>query len=160
MKNPTKVERKSDRELVVTRTINGPARMVFEAWSKPELFTKWWVPKGAPITLKSCELDVRTGGSYRLVFGFVSQPGEMAVFGKYLDVVPNQRMVWTNEEGGEGTTVISTLTFEERDGKTLLTLHDLYPSKDALEAAIASGSTEGTPAQWSQLDEFISAQLR
>ena len=69
MKNRTTVERKSERELVVTRTFNGPARIVFEAWTKPELFKRWWVPKSIGLSLLSCEMDVRVGGRYRLVFG-------------------------------------------------------------------------------------------
>jgi uncharacterized protein YndB with AHSA1/START domain len=158
MRNPTKVERKSDRELVVTRTIDGPARLVFEAWTKPELFRRWWVPKSAPVTLLSCELDVRVGGSYRLVFGFGDQT--MAFFGKYLEVTPCSRLVWTNDEGGPDTAAITTVTLEERDGRTLLTLHDLHPSKEALDAAIASGSTEGTPQTMDQLEDLVATLPR
>src|SRR5262245_58490137 len=152
-KNPTKAERKSERELVVTRTINGPARIVFEAWTKPELFRQWWVPKGFGISLLSCEMDVRAGGSYRLVFGHDGSEG-MAFFGKYLEVTPNSRLVWTNEEGDDGGAV-TTVTFEEQGGKTLLVVCDLYPSKEALDAAIASGSTGGMPEQLEQLDELV-----
>src|SRR6185436_8847820 len=86
-KNRTTSERKSDRELVVTRTVNGPARLVFEAWTKPELFKRWWVPKSHGMTLLSCELDVRVGGGYRLVFKNPAGPEPMAFFGKYLEVV-------------------------------------------------------------------------
>ena len=139
MKNRTTVERKSERELVVTRTFNGPARIVFEAWTKPELFKRWWVPKSFGMSLLSCEMDVRVGGTYRLVFGLDgSKP--MAFFGRYLEVTPHSRLVWTNDEGGDGGAV-TTVTFEEKDGKTLLVLHELYPSKEALDAAIASGAT-------------------
>jgi uncharacterized protein YndB with AHSA1/START domain len=153
MKNPTKVERKSDRELVVTRTVNGPVRLVFEAWTKPDLFKRWWVPKSMPIPLLSCELDVRAGGTYRLVFG---NEGEkpMAFFGTYLEVVPNARIVWTNDEGGEGGAV-TTVTFEEKGGQTQLTIHDLYPSKEAADGAIASGATDGMPETLDQLDELL-----
>jgi uncharacterized protein YndB with AHSA1/START domain len=153
MKNPTTTERKSERELVVSRRINGPPRLVFEAWSRPELFRRWWVPKSCPISLASCEMDVRVGGSYRLVFGVGSQA--MAFFGKYLEVTPCSRLVWTNDEGGEDAAAITTVTFEERDGKTLLTMHDLHPSKEALDAAIASGSTDGTQESLDQLDELV-----
>jgi uncharacterized protein YndB with AHSA1/START domain len=153
LKNPTKTERKSERELVVTRTINGPQRLVWEAWTKPELFRKWWVPKSAPITLLSCEMDVRVGGSYRLEFGFDGQT--MAFFGKYLEVTPCSRLSWTNDEGGEAAAAITTVTLEERDGKTLLTMSDLHPSKEALDAALASGSTDGTPETMDQLDELV-----
>src|SRR5215831_8794226 len=111
MKNRTTVERKSERELVVTRTFNAPARMVFEAWTRPELFKQWWVPKSMSMVLRSCEMDARTGGRYRLVFE-ASPPAEF--FGRYLEVTPPSRLVWTNEEGGEGGPV-TTVTFEEKD---------------------------------------------
>jgi len=154
MKNRTTVERKSERELVVTRTVNGPARIVFEAWTKPELFKQWWVPKSLGLTLLSCEMDVRAGGTYRLVFKHgASEP--MAFHGRYMEVTPHSRLVWTNEEGGEDGSV-TTVTFEEKDGKTLVVLNDLYPSKEALDAAIASGSTSGDMNEtFEQLDELI-----
>jgi uncharacterized protein YndB with AHSA1/START domain len=154
MKNPTTVERKSDRELVVTRTVNGPARLVFEAWTRPELFKRWWVPKSAGMTMLSCEMDVRVGGTYRLVFSHPAFEQPMAFFGRYIDVTPPSRVVWTNDEGGEAGAV-TTVTFEESDGKTLVTLHDLYPSKEALDEAIASGSTSGFDEQFDQLDELL-----
>ncbi|HTK14435.1 MAG TPA: SRPBCC family protein [Xanthobacteraceae bacterium] len=154
MQNRTTTERKSDRELVVTRTFNGPARIVFEAWTKPELFKRWWAPKSFGLTMLSCEMDVRVGGTYRLVFGLPSSKQPMAFFGRYIDVIPNSRLVWTNDEGGEDGAV-TTVTFEDRGGETLLVMHDLYPSKDALDAAIASGSTSGTGETFEQLDEFL-----
>ena len=153
MTNRTTVERKSERELVVTRTINGPARIVFEAWTKPELFKRWWVPKSLGLTLLSCEMDVRVGGKYRLVFSHGGS--EMAFYGTYLEVTPHSRLVWTNEEGGDAGQV-TTVTFAEQGGKTLVVLHDLYPSKEALDAAIASGSTgDGTSETFDQLDELV-----
>ena len=130
MKHRTTVERKAEREVVVTRTFNGPARIVFEAWTKPELFRRWWVPKSMGMSLRSCEMDVRVGGEYRLEF----EPDAMAFFGTYLEVTPNSRLVWTNEEGGEGGPV-TTVTFEETRGKTLLVMHELHSSKEALDAA-------------------------
>jgi uncharacterized protein YndB with AHSA1/START domain len=154
LKNHTTVERKSERELVVTRTFDGPARIVFEAWTRPELFKRWWVPKSTGMSLLSCEMDVRVGGSYRLVFRHDAFPEPMAFFGRYIEVTPHSRLVWTNEEGGEGGAV-TTVTFEEKSGKTLLVLHDLYPSKEALDAAIASESTGGFGEQFEQLDELL-----
>jgi uncharacterized protein YndB with AHSA1/START domain len=153
MKNQTKVERISDRELVASRVINGPSRLVFEAWTKPELFKKWWVPKSAPITLVSCEMDVRTDGKYRLRFSAGGQSADF--FGKYLEVTPYSRLVWTNEEGGEDAASVTTVTFEEVNGKTLVIVHELYPSKDALDDAIASESISAWPEQLEQLDQFI-----
>jgi uncharacterized protein YndB with AHSA1/START domain len=154
LKNHTTVERKSERELVVTRTFDGPARIVFEAWTSPELFKRWWVPKSTGMSLLSCEMDVRVGGSYRLVFRHDAFPEPMAFFGRYIEVTPHSRLVWTNEEGGEGGAV-TTVTFQEKSGKTLLVLHDLYPSKEALDAAIASESTGGFGEQFEQLDELL-----
>jgi len=154
MKNRTTVERKSERELVVTRTVNGPARIVFEAWTKPELFKQWWVPKSCGLSLLSCEMDVRVGGGYRLVFSHPAAPKPMEFFGRYLEVTPHSRLVWTNEEGGDSGQV-TTVTFEEEGGKTLLVMHDLYPSKEALDGAIASGSTGGMGETFEQLDELL-----
>lgn len=151
---PTKVERKAELELVATRMFNAPARLVFEAWTKPELFKRWWTPKSCGITMLSCEQDVRVGGKYRLEFSHPAAPQPMEFFGRYLEVIPHARLVWTNEEGGEGGQ-ITTVTFEECDDKTLLVMHDLYSSKEALDEAIASGSTSGTSETFEQLDELL-----
>jgi uncharacterized protein YndB with AHSA1/START domain len=156
--NQTKSERKSDREFVVTRTINGPAHLVFEAWANPEIFKKWWVPKSAPMTLESCEMDVRTGGGYKLVFQMNSQKFEF--FGKYVEVTPPKRMVWTNDEGGEDTTTVTTVTFQEVGKTTIVVVHELYPSKQALDEAIQSGSTSGYPEQLDQLEDLLAEQGR
>jgi uncharacterized protein YndB with AHSA1/START domain len=154
-KNQTTTERTSERELVATRTLNGPARIVFEAWTRPELFKRWWVPKSSGLSLLSCEMDVRVGGRYRLVFSHPASPNPMEFFGRYLEVTPPSRLVWTNEEGGDSGQV-TTVTFEEKGGKTLLVMHDLYPSKEALDQAIASGSTgDGTNETFDQLDELL-----
>jgi uncharacterized protein YndB with AHSA1/START domain len=149
MKNRTTVERTSDREVVVTRTFNGPARIVFEAWTKPELFRRWWLPKSMRMSLRSCEMDVRVGGKYRLEF----EPDGLAFFGTYLEVTPHSRLVWTNEEGGEGGPV-TTVTFEERGGKTLLVVHELHPSKEALDAA-GTGAADAMVETFAQLDELL-----
>src|SRR4026209_1648992 len=149
VKNPTTVERKSERELVVTRTFNGPARIVFGPGTKPELFKRWWVPKSMGMSLRSCEMDVRVGGKYRLEF----EPDAMAFFGTYLEVTPPSRLVWTNEEGGEGGPV-TTVTFEEKGGKTLLIMRELYPSKEALDAA-GTGAADAMVETFAQLDELL-----
>ncbi|HYB42412.1 MAG TPA: SRPBCC family protein [Candidatus Methylomirabilis sp.] len=149
--NDTIVDRPSERELVVSRTVNGPAQLVFEAWKKPDLFERWWVPESFPISLLSCEMDARVGGGYRLVFGY--EGSTMEFFGRYLEVTPPSRLVWTNDEAdGEQVT---TVTFEETDGRTRLVMHDLYPSKEALDGAIASGSTSGMPEVLAQLDRLL-----
>jgi uncharacterized protein YndB with AHSA1/START domain len=152
MKNSTTVERKSARELVVTRTFNAPARIVFDAWTKPELFKQWWAPKSSGLSLLSCAQNVRVGGRYRLEFGHPAAQKPIAFFGQYLEVTPPSRLVWTNEESDDGP--VTTVTFEEKDGKTLLVLHELHPSKEALDRAI-TGMEGGMPETFAQLDEFL-----
>jgi uncharacterized protein YndB with AHSA1/START domain len=148
------VERQSERELVVTRTFKAPARIVFEAWTRPELLQRWWAPKSFGISFLSCEADVRTGGTYRFMFTHPASAQPMAFFGRYLEVTPPSRLVWTNEEGGEGGAV-TTVTFEERGSETVVVMHDLYATKAALDEAIASGSTSGCPESFTQLDELL-----
>jgi uncharacterized protein YndB with AHSA1/START domain len=154
MKNRTTVERKSERELVVTRIFNGPARIVFEAWTKPELLKRWWAPKSTGVSLLSCEADVRVGGKYRFEFGHEASKPIMAFFGRYIEVTPHSRLVWTNEESDVGA--VTTVTFEEKDDQTLLVMHELYPSKEALDDAIA-GMEGGMPETFAQLDELLVA---
>ena len=155
MRNRTTSERKSERELVITRTFDAPARLVFEAWTTPALFKQWWVPKSSGATLLSCEQDVRVGGSYRLEFANPTAATPMAFFGRYLEVVPNARLVWTNEESDDGA--VTTVTFEEKEGKTLLVMRELYPSKQALDMA-TEGMEEAMPETFEQLDEFLVAR--
>ena len=152
-KKETKTDRRSDRELVVTRVFDGPARIVFEAWTKPELLRRWWVPKSFGITLLSYEADVRPGGTYKFVFGHPQSEQPVAFVGRYLEVKPNSRLVWTNEESDGGP--VTTVTFEERGGKTHLTLQDLYPSKQALDEALASGSVSAYPEQFDALEALL-----
>lgn len=154
-KTHTDVERRSERELVITRTFDGPAHLVFEAWARPELLMRWWAPKSFGITFLSCEADVRTGGTYRFVFGHPDLDQPMVFFGRYIEVVPPTRIVWTNEESEEGS--VTTVTLTEQDGKTLLVLSDLYPSREALDAAIASGSQGAYPEQFAELDAVLAA---
>ena len=151
MDRRTTTERKSDRELIVTRTFDAPVRIVFEAWSKPDLFMRLWAPKSMGVPLLSCEMDVRTGGKYRLEFGRDSS-SSAAFFGKYLEVIPNSKIVWTNDEGEEGA--VTTVTFDEQDGKTLVVFSELYPSKEALDEAF-TGMEEVMPEQFEQLDELL-----
>ena len=153
--NRTAVERKSDRELVVTRSFDAPVHLVFEAWSRPELFKLWWVPKSAGMSLLSCEMDIRTGGKYRLVFSHPAFDEPMAFFGTYQEVTPHERIVWSNEESDQGA--VTTVTFEEKAGKTQVTLHEIYPTTAALDEALA-GSAEGLPEQFAQLDELLAGQ--
>lgn len=151
MKNVTTVRRKSERELEVTRAFDAPARIVFEAWTRPELLERWWAPRSMGVSLVSCQAEVRVGGTYRFEFGR-DDSERMAFFGRYTGVAPHSRLVWTNEESEDGP--VTTVTFEERGGETLVVLHELHPSKEALDGAIAG--TEGcVPEQFQQLDELL-----
>lgn len=156
MKNRTTMDRKSERELVITRTIDGPARLVFEAWTKPELFIKWWIPKSFGLTLVSFDADIRTGGTYRLVMKH-GEKDPMAFFGRYIEVTPHARIVWTNDEA-EGCGPITKVTLEEKNGKTLQVMHELYPSKEALDAAMSSGEKSCMDETFAQLDELLVTQ--
>jgi len=149
----TAVDRGSDRELVVTRIFEAPVKMVFDAWSKPELFKLWWAPKSNPFALLSCEMDVRTGGGYRLAFGRDGAEA-MVFFGKYLEVIPPARIVWTNDEGEDGA--VTTVTFEDRDGRTRLVMRELYPSKEALDESFI-GMEDAMPEQFAQLDDLLAS---
>lgn len=151
-----RVEQVSDVELVVTRMIGAPPHLVYQAWSKADLFRQWWVPKSIGIALLSCEMDVRVGGTYRLEFGHPASDVPMAFFGTYTEVVPDQRLVWTNEESPDGA--ITTVTFEPREGGTFLTVSNRFPSKEALEAEIASGGTGAFEETLAQLDELLAAR--
>lgn len=152
MTNRTTVERTSERELVVTHTFDAPARVVFDAWTRPEQLRQWWVPKSAGVSLLSCEADVRTGGQYRFEFGHAAAPEPMVFFGRYVEVTPPSRLVWTNEESEDGA--VTTVTFDEQGGRTLLVLRELYPSKEALDRAFA-GMEGGVCEQYEQLDAFL-----
>jgi uncharacterized protein YndB with AHSA1/START domain len=149
----TTIERTSDQQLVVTRTIDGPRDVVFEAWTDAELFRQWWVAESFGLTLLSCEIDARVGGGYRLTFD-VGTDEPMAFFGRYLEVNPPSRLAWTNEEDDAGT-VVTTVTFEEDGDGTRLIILDRYPSKEALDAAIASGAISWNPETFDQLDELL-----
>ena len=155
-RNPTTMERTSEREMVVTRTFKAPARIVFEAWTKPELLKRWWAPRSYGMSFVSCEADVRTGGAYRFVFSHPDFDRPMAFFGRYLEVTPPSRLVWTNEEAGEDGQV-TTVTFEDSGGETRVVIHELYPSKEALDGAVASGSTGWPSEMFEQLDELLVA---
>jgi uncharacterized protein YndB with AHSA1/START domain len=153
-KHSTSAERKSDREVVVRRIFDSPPRLVFEAWTRPELFRQWWVPKSIGLALLSVEQDVRLGGGYRLVFD-LGDSRTMAFFGKYIDVTPPTRLSWTNEESDDGA--VTTVTFEEKGGQTHLTFSELYPTKEALDRNI--GSTEGLTEQFAQLDVLLPTRV-
>lgn len=146
-RNPVTVQQPSDRELVVTRAFDAPAHLVFRAWTAPELFRQWWVPKSLGMALESLEMDARTGGSYRLDFG-----NGAVFFGTYLEVTPSSRLVWTNEEGGQSAST-TTVTLEDRGETTVVTVSELFVSKEAFEAG--AGASEALEQTFGQLDDLL-----
>jgi uncharacterized protein YndB with AHSA1/START domain len=162
-KNQTSIERTSDRELVMTRTFNGPARIVFDAWTRPELVRRWWAPKSLGVSVVSCDADVRVGGRYRYVLQ-PSKGDEFAFTGTYTEVTPHSRLVYTtnfepkgSEPAGDADAAIVTVTFEEHDGKTHLIARELYPSKEVLDGALATGMERGAYVTMDQLDELVAS---
>lgn len=153
MTTPTTTERTSPRELVVTRYFDAPPPLVFQAWTTPELMMRWWAPKSFGITFLSCDIDARTGGSYRFVFGHPASEQPMAFHGRYLEVIPNAKLVWTNEESPDGQ--VTTVTFEDLGGRTRLVLHELYPSAEALDEAMESGANGAYSEQFEALDGML-----
>ena len=155
-KSPTTTERTSDRELVITRSFKAPARIVFEAWTTPELIKRWWAPAAYGMSFVSCEADVRAGGSYRFVLSHPASEEPGTFFGRYLEVTPPSRLVWTNEDQGDAGQV-TTVTFEETAGWTRVVIHELYPSKQALDEAFVSGATGWAEEMFEQLDDLLAA---
>jgi uncharacterized protein YndB with AHSA1/START domain len=163
LKSRTSLERASDRELVIARTFNGPARIVFDAWTRPEHVSRWWAPQALGVSVVSCDAEVRVGGRYR----YVLQPrkgGAIAFSGEYLEVTPHSRLVYTSffEPTALGPmegvpAVVVTVTFDEQDGRTHMVSRELYPSKEVLDGALASGMEPGVHATMDQLDELVSS---
>jgi uncharacterized protein YndB with AHSA1/START domain len=160
MVNRTTLERVSDREIVIARTFDGPARIVFDAWTKPELLRRWWAPCSLGVTLFECDADVRVGGSYRYVFGR-DREGAVAFSGRYTEVAPHSRLVYTQifEPMRDAGEAIVAATFDEQRGKTRLVLRGLYPSKQALDATIASGMEQGMRETMEQLEKLVASVL-
>lgn len=153
--NPTTVARRSDRELIVRRTFDSPARTVFDAWTRPELFRLWWAPKSMGAVLSACEIDARTGGGYRITFGDGGSDSA-TFFGSYLEVTPPSRLVWTNEESDDAP--VTTVTFEDQGERTLLVLSELYRSEPPPDAV--AGMQAMMSEQFVQLDELLPSLRR
>jgi uncharacterized protein YndB with AHSA1/START domain len=156
--NRTTVERTSDRELVISRTFEARARIVWDAWTRPELLKRWWAPRSLGVTLFSCEVDLRVGGRYRYVFGHTPEHA-MAFSGTFTEIVACARLVCTQlfEPMASAGEAIVAATFEERDGRTRVVQRALYPSKQSLDGAIASGMEKGARATFEQLEELVAA---
>lgn len=147
----TRFERIGDLELAATRLFAAPAPAVFAAWTQPDLMMQWWAPKSMGAPLRACEMDVRTGGRYRLEFGHDAEDS-MAFVGRYLEAAAPHRLVWTNEETGEGA--VTTVTFEDQEGRTRLVFHERYPTREARDEACA-GMEGGMAEQFAQLDDLL-----
>lgn len=155
MTNQTTMDLVGDRDIVIARTFHGPARIVFDAWTKPEYVRRWWAPASLGVSMASCDADVRAGGSYRYVLQ--TPQGRITFSGVYREVTPPTRLVYTQifEEHPEGDPVIVTVTFEERDGKTHMVSHERYPSPEVRELVLASGMEHGMRETMDQLDALV-----
>ena len=144
----------ADREVVITRTYDAPARLLFEAWSKPEHLMKWFGPVGWPLTL--CEVDFRKGGRWRFAMTGSSGQQNTPFGGVYLDIVPNRKIVFDNafEEPGSRK-MIMTVTFEEADGRTTLTWHTLFESVAMKDEYVGMGIEAGAGSGLDQLADVV-----
>ena len=157
-KNVTTMDLEGDRAIITKRTFNGPARIVFDAWTRAEHVQRWWAPKSRGVTIVEAGADVRPGGPYRYLFR-LADGHEFAFSGKYKEVTPHTRLVYTQiyEPMREAGEVIATITFDERGGKTHLVAHELYPSKETRDAALSSGMEAGMRETMDQLDELVAS---
>jgi len=160
----TKMERTSDRELRIERSFEAPARIVFDAWTRAELVSRWWAPSALGVEIRSCEADVRVGGRYRYVLQ-ARAATVLAFSGEYREVVPHSRLVYTSSfeptaSGAVGEPAVVTVSFDEQDGRTRLVARELYPSKQVLDDVLASGMETGMRATMDQLDELVKTLVR
>ena len=154
--NESANEPAADREVTITRVFDVPARLLFEAWSKPEHVVKWFGPKGWPITL--CEIDFRVGGRFRFAMTGSSGVQNTPFGGTYLEIVPNRKIVYDNgfeEPGAER--MVHTVTFDEKDGKTTLTLHTLFASVKMYKEHVGEGFVQGTNSALDNLEDVVAA---
>lgn len=162
MKNTLNVATRGDREIVLTRTFDAARPLVWEALSKPEFLKRWlFGPPGWSMTV--CDNDQRVGGTFRLAWKNTDGT-EMAMQGVYREVVAPERIVRTESflfgcdaQSGEQ---LATLLLTEKGGQTLLTLTVLYPSKEARDAALASGMDRGVAAGYDRLDDIFAANSK
>jgi len=155
--NQTAMELTSDLEIVITRTFNGPPRIVFEAWTRPELVRRWWAPKALGVSVVSIDADVRVGGRYRYVLQRGDGGGEVAFSGTYREVAPPSRLVYTQAFEPYPDEVIITITLTERDGQTDFVSHELWPSKEIRDMAMSTGMEKGMRMTMDQLDELVAS---
>ena len=143
----------SDTEIQMTRVFDAPRDLVFEAHSSAEHMKHWWGPRKYETI--SAEVDFRPGGKWRIVHR--GPDGEEYGFhGEYREIVRPERIVWTFEyEGAPGQVAVETLTLEEHDGKTTLTAVSDAGSKEARDAVLETGMTEGAAETFDRLDEYL-----
>ncbi|WNG38231.1 SRPBCC family protein [Archangium violaceum] len=148
----------ADREVVITRVFEAPARILFEAYSKPEHIKRWFGPRGWPVTL--CEMDFRKGGRFRFQMTGPNGQKNTPFGGEYLEIVPNRKIVYDNGFESPGAEkMIVTVTFDEQGGKTTLTMHTLFASVAMKNAHVGGGFVQGTGSGFDQLEE-LAAELR
>lgn len=162
--NQTSMELKGDREIVIARTFNGPPRIVFDAWTRPELVRRWWAPDSRRVVVTACDADLRAGGTYRYVLRLEKTGHQFAFSGRYTEVTPHSRLVYTElfepDAGGANPgdiPLIVTVTFTGRDGKTDLVSHSLCPSPEVRDAILASGMEHGMRETMDQLDLLVAS---
>lgn len=157
--NEKAAEPAADRELVITRTFDAPARLLFKAWSTREHIMKWFGPVGWPVTM--CEMDFRVGGRWRMAMTGPSGKQNTLFGGTYLEIVPDRRIVFDNGFETPGAErMIMTITFEEMDGKTTLTHHTLFASAAMKKSHVGAGFVAGTNSGLDQLADVVAAMRR
>lgn len=157
--NRTTLERESDREIVIRRSFDAPAGIVFGALTNPDLVRRWWAPRSLGVSVVSVEIDVRVGGKYRHVLRH-DGGGDVGFSGEYLDIVPPRRLVYTQiyEPMAEAGEVVVTVSLDERDGRTHLVLHERWPSKGALDGALATNMERGFSETMDQLEQLVTSR--
>lgn len=143
----------SDREIVMTRVVDAPRRLVWDAWTKPEHLPHWMTgPEGW--TMPVCEIDLRPGGAWHFVWRR-DDGTEMGMRGVYREITPPERLVCTESWGGDWPETINTLVLSEEAGRTTISQTVLYPSKEARDAALQTGMKDGASTSFDRLAEYL-----
>jgi len=160
-KHDTSMELRDDRDVVIARTFNAPARLVYDAWTKPEFVRRWWAPRSHGVSLVVCDADIRVGGAYRYVMRKDGDgaDGDIGFSGRYVELTPHSRIVLTQifEPMADAGEVVITVSFDEVDGQTHLVSQERYPSKEARDAAVGAGMEQGMRESMDQLEALVVA---
>jgi uncharacterized protein YndB with AHSA1/START domain len=149
-----KITPRGDREMVMTREFAAPRRLVFDAWTQPELLTRWFGIDYNGWRFAACEVDLRIGGAYR--FEWRKAPsGVMVIHGVYREVTAPERTVYTECVSWFPGEAVNTAEFVEREGLTRLTITTVFDSAAARDGALASGMEEGLSVQLATLDDVL-----